>query len=52
LPVRELSDFSGWVDMEAGKQTGGDMFANSKEGPKGCLDELSLWEVDAEDEDL
>jgi len=37
--------------MEAGKQTGGDMFANSKEGPKGCLDELSLWEVDAEDED-
>jgi len=40
------------VDVELGHEFGADIGSNAVEGFEGAGDELLLWEVDAEDEDL
>ena len=48
----DVSDFSEWVDGELGEDAVGCLWAEGVEGLEGCLQELLLGEVDAEDEDL
>lgn len=48
----DVADLGEWVDGEFGENAGGGLGAERVEGLEGCLQELLLREVDAEDEDL
>ena len=47
-----ISNLGEWVDGELGQNAGGGLGTQSVERLEGCLEQLLLREVDAEDEDL
>jgi hypothetical protein len=52
LPIAQLSDFGGFMDVKFSHEVFANFGSNAVEGGEGAGDEASFVEVDAEDEDL